>query len=179
MWDVRAGQEGTLTIFDLADTVKRLRTYTVNLNKPVSGGGGVPLGIASSGNPGGFITQRTMVGDTIQNLINIPIGDTDTAAMMTIGASINGRAHVLQMGPQIIGHCGSGPNVVRGTGTSRGTITRVSATKWAMDLPKGSIGRLFDVQGPQRQPGQPPQFNYEHAVDRGLYYVHLHYEVGR
>jgi hypothetical protein len=176
--DSRAGQEGALTIFDRADSVRNIRSFSVNLNKPVPGGGGVPLGIANSGNPSGFITQRGMVGDAVQNLMDIPVGQTEKAAMMHIAFHINGRGYLLQMGPQASGHCIGGKNLVHGTGTSRGTITRVSATKWAMDLPEGSIGRLFDMQSPQRQPGERPQSNNEHAVDKGLYYVHLHYEIG-
>ena len=175
--DSWTGQEGTLTIFDRADTVRHIRSFSMNLNKPVPGGGGLPLGVPSSGSPSGFVTHRGMVGDTVQNFMNIPVGQTEKAAMMHIAFYITGRFHVLQMGPQPSGHCMGGNDAVHGTGTSAGTITRVSQTKWVMDLPAGSIGRLFDIQGAQRVGLGPP--NYEHAVDKGLYYVHLHYEIGR
>lgn len=171
--DSRTGQEGALTIFDRTDTVRNIRSFSVNLNKPVPGGGGVPLGIVTSGNPSGFITQRGMVGDTVQNFMDIPVGQTEKAAMVHIAFHINGRFRVLQMGPQPSGHCFGTGTRVNGTGTSAGTITRVSGTKWIMDLPAGSVGRLFDIQGAQRV------VDYEHAVDKGLYYVHLHYEIGR
>jgi len=174
--DSRTGQEGALTIFDRAHTVKHIRSFSVNLNKPVPGGGGVPLGVVSSGSPSGFITQRGMIGDTVQNFMNIPVGQTEKAAMMHIAFYINGRFHILQMGPQPSGHCAIEEDAVHGTGTSAGTITRVSRTKWVMNLPDGSIGRLFDIQGAQRVGVGPP--NYEHAVDKGLYYVHLRYEIG-
>lgn len=81
--DSRAGTEGALTFY-WRDTLENPRALTVNLNKPVPGGGGVPLGIATSGDGSGLITQRGMVGDTVQNLTDIAVGRTDTAAMMSI-----------------------------------------------------------------------------------------------
>lgn len=165
--DSRAGTEAILTIWDRADTVKNGRSFTVNLNKPVPGGGGIPLGINPAGNGSGFVTQRGMVGDTVRNMLDIPVGKTETAALMSVAFHINGRRHVLQMGPQANGHCMTGRNLVHGTGTSSGKIYRASKTKWVMDLPAGSIGRLFDMED-----------LWDHAVDKGLYYVHLHYEIG-
>jgi len=165
--DSRAGTEGALTFY-WPGTIRNARALTVNLNNPVPGGGGVPLGIAMSGDSSGLIAQRGMVGDTVQNLIDIAVGRTDTAAMMSITFHANGHRHLLQMGPQANGHCGGGTNLVNGKGTSSGTITRASQTKWVMDLPAGSIGRLFDVGD-----------SWDRAVDKGLYYVHLHYEIGR
>ena len=179
VFESRTGQEGALGIFDRADTVKHIRSFSVNLNRPVPGGGGVPLGINTSGNGSGFVTQRRMVGDAVQNFMDIPVGQTDTAALMSITFHINGRMHLLQMGPLANGHCMGVKNLVHGAGTSTGTIFRASPTKWVMDLPAGSIGRLFDMQGSQPV-GVPLKLPpWEHAVDKGLYYVHLHYEIGR
>ncbi|HUR32549.1 MAG TPA: hypothetical protein VM032_02060 [Vicinamibacterales bacterium] len=169
--DSRGGTEGVMTIYDSTGTMRNIRSFTVNLNKPVPGGGGVPLGIAPSGNGAGFPTQRGMVGDTVQNLFDIPVGRTDTAAMISIAFHLNGRRQLLQMGPQANGHCMGARNLVHGKGTSSGTITRVSRTKWAIDLPAGSVGRLFDIG----VDGNP----WTQAVDKGLYFMHLHYEIGR
>lgn len=165
--DTRVGSESALTFY-WPGTLSNARGVTVNLNRPVPGGGGVRLGIATSGDSSGLITQRGMVGDTVQNLMDIAVGRTDTAAMMSITFHVNGRRHLLQMGPQANGHCGGGTNLVHGKGTSPETITRTSQTKWIMDLPAGSVGRLFDIGN-----------GNAHAVDKGLYYVHLHYEIGR
>ena len=104
-----------------------------------------------------------MAGDTLQNLHDIPVGKTVTAAQMNVGFDLNGRAHILQMGPQSFGVCHGTPG--HGTGTSSGTIYRASLTKWVMDLPAGSAGRLFDLEGG--------------PLDKGLFYVRLHYEIGR
>ena len=180
----RAGREGALVIClydrkkrtcaDSAEALNSVRSFTVNLSKPVPGGGGASLGTVGSRTAGAILAQRGMIGDTIQNLNTIAVGHTDAAAMLSISLRVNGRNHLLQMGPQANGHCLDasdgvpGKNLVHGTGTSTGTISRVSPTKWVIDLPQGSIGRLFDSEnGP------------DHAVDKGLYYVHLHYEIGR
>ena len=174
--DSSTGREGALTIFDRTDTVRNIRSFSVNLNKPVPGGGGVPLGIVSSGNGSGFVTQRRMVGDTVQNLMDIPVGQTDTAALMSVGFHINGRFHLLQMGPVANGHCMTDKNLVNGAGTSSGTIYRASKTKWVMDLPAGSVGRLFEMGALDTL---HVKRTWEQALDKGLYYVHLHYEIGR
>ena len=170
--DSRAGAEATLGIW--GDTVRNVRSVTVNLSKPVPGGGGVPLGINTG--TGRFITQRGMIGDTVQNMTDIAVGQTERAAMMSAMFSINGRLHVLQVGPQAIGHCTGGKNLVHGTGTSSGTIFRATQTKWVMDIPAGSVGRLFDIQ---LSDCTSCCCGWDHAVDKGLYYVHLHYEIGR
>jgi len=175
VWDSRAGSEGA---FGIDPTAKDARSITVNLSKPVPGGGGVPLGLITS--PGGLITQRVMVGDTVENLADIAVGQTVPTALMSASFFVNGRFHLLQMGPLANGHCGGlgARNLVHGTGTSSGTIFRASQTKWVIDLLAGSQGRLFDMQGPLPAGQWPPSdARWEHAVDKGLYYVGLHYEV--
>ena len=66
-------------------------------------------------------------------------------------------------------------NAVTGTGTSTGTIYRASQTRWVMDLPAGSVRRLFDFNGMMLRPYNK---NWELVVDMGLNCVHLHYEIG-
>lgn len=155
------------------------RKLTINLDHPVPGAGGVRLGIITDDHdnrlstqgfdqPTGIYTQWKHIGDSVRSLLSIPVGHTVVAAQMNIFLHINGRFHVLQMGPQPFGHCHADwqPNLVNGTGTSSGTISRPSHARWVMDLPAGSMGRLFDVSEDPR-----------HAVDQGLYYVQLHYEI--
>ena len=148
-------------------SIKNPRKYTVNLNDPVPGGGGVPLGLITDGNDNNLEIQWFRSGDTRQNLHNIPVGTTVTANQIDITFHINGRFHILQMGPQPYGHCHEAPTAVFGTGTSSGAIFRASETKWVVDLPAGSVGRLFDLYNTD-----------QYAVDKGLYYVRLHYEIG-
>ncbi len=90
-----------------------------------------------------------------------------TADQIDVTFHVNGRFHVLQMGPQAYGHCHAAPTAVTGNATSSGTIYRASATKWVIDLPAGSVGRLFDLYNTD-----------QYAVDKGLYYTQLHFEIG-
>ena len=147
------------------------RTLVVNLSHPVPNGGGVPLGMITVGDYRvpqwfGLHTQWRTLDNTSQNLNGIPVGQTVTAAQMNVWLFIDDKFHLLQMGPQPFGHCHAGRNLVNGAGTSSATISRESATKWVVDLPAGSVGRLFDLHN-----------TTAHAVDRGLYYLRLHYEI--
>jgi hypothetical protein len=157
----------TLSFEKSSKSVKTPRKYSVNLNNPVPGGGGVPLGTITDGNDNNIEIQWYRLGDARQNLHNIPVGTTVTANQIDVTFHINGRFHILQMGPQPYGHCHSAPTAVFGTGTSSGTIYRASETKWVIDLPAGSVGRLFDLYNTD-----------EYAVDKGLYYTQLHFEIG-
>lgn len=158
----------TMSLAQSGKSVKNPRKYTVSLNNPVPGGGGVPLGSITDGNNINLETQWYRVGDTRQNLHNIPVGQTVTANQMNVTFHVNGHFHILQMGPQPYGHCHSAPTAVFGTGTSSGTIHRASDTKWVIDLPAGSVGRLFDLYNTD-----------QYAVDKGLYYTQLHFEIGQ
>lgn len=153
------------------ESIKNPRTFTVNLNNPVRDGGGVALGIITerNGSGNGLHTQWSKVGDALQNLHSIKVGQTVTAAQMNAVFFINGRRYLLQMGPQPYGHChNGGRTLVNGVGTSSGTIYRPTQSKWVTDLPAGSVGRLFDVGNNDT----------ENAADKGLYYIRLHYEIG-
>jgi hypothetical protein len=148
-------------------SVKNPRAFSVNLSNPVPGGGGVALGTITDGNDNHLEAQWYQVGTARQNLHDIPVGQTVTANQLNVSFHINGHFHILQMGPQAYGHCHAAPTAVFGTGTSTGTIYRASATKWVIDLPAGSIGRLFDLYNTD-----------QYAVDKGLYYMQVHYEIG-
>lgn len=160
-----------LTIFHAkSSSVQKPRTYSVNLDYPVRGRLGRPLGIVqdTNGSGIGLMTQWSVVGDTFKSLHNIPVGKTVTAAMMSVAFRLDGRVHILQMGPLPNGHChNGGRTLVTGKGTTPGTIHRIAKTRWEVDLPAGSIGRLFDVTD-----------GTDHAVDRGLYHFRLHYAIG-
>ena len=147
------------------------RQLIVNLNRPVPGGGARRLGIITDRNVSGahgelgVHAQWKTLRDTSRTPLAIPVGATVAAAQMNVFFHINDRFHVLQMGPQPYGHC-YGLTRVQGTGTSQGTISRPAPTKWVMDLPPGSVGRLFDVSKGRNA-----------AVDLGTYYVEMHYEI--
>lgn len=145
------------------------RTLTMNLNRPVSGGGGTALGIVTVGGDNLLYTawKETVVGVS-KSLVGIPVGQTVSAGQINLSFHLDGRFHVLQMGPEAYGHCHGGADSthVHGMGTSAGTIYRSGPSSWVIDLPAGSVGRLFDVS-----------HTTKHAADKGLYYVRLHYEI--
>ena len=165
-WSIVVGNAG-LSLRADEDSIKKPRTFTVNLNNPVPGGGGIPLGIFTSGNDDHLYAAWKRVGNAIPSLHDLPVGDTVPAAQMNVSVHIDGRFHILQMGPLPLGNCHTDANRVNGAGTSSGTIYRESQTKWVIDLPAGSVGRLFDLHN-----------TTEYAVDKGLYYLRLHYEIG-
>ena len=157
----------SMSLDDVQESIKNPRHYSINLSNPVRGGKGVPLGIVTAGANSNFEIQWHKVGQVRQNLHDIPIGQTVTAGMVDVTFHIGGRFFVLQAGPLPYGHCHAAPTRVDGTGTSSGTIYRASATRWVVDLPAGSVGRLYDLHHTDR-----------YAVDRGLYYTDLHVEMG-
>jgi hypothetical protein len=145
------------------------RSIKVDLNHPVPGDAGVPLGVVSADQGVEVGAQWYTEADyTAHSVLEIPIGSTVTAAQTDVEFHLNGVSHSLQMGPQPGGHCFSDGTAVDGTGTSRGTITRRDSTTWVVDLPPGSIGRLFDIH-----------LSSPHAVNKGLYYVSLHFVLQR
>lgn len=143
------------------------RIFRVNLDHPVPGGGGVPLGLVTAGGDNQLYTARKLEGKTGRSMVGIPVGQTENAGMMIVSFLLDERFHILQMGPDAYGGCHGGADTTRvhGAGTSAGTVRRASRSTWVMDLPAGSIGRLFDVS-----------HTTKHAVDKGLYFVRLHYE---
>jgi len=102
----------------------------------------------------------------MRSLLDIPVGMTIAADQVEVNFMLDGAVHVLQVGPQSAGHCYSDPTTIHGAGTSRGTIRREAENRWVVDVPAGSIARLFD-----RHLGDP------NAISRGRYYVSLHYTV--
>jgi len=153
----------------------------VDLNHPVPGGGGVLRGVIVEdgvwhGNilPGSQLFSEIVAqwftdpDFTQHSLLDIPVGTTVNAEQIDLDFHIQGVHHVLQMGPQPVGHCFSDGTAIHGRGTSRGTITRTTVGRWVVDLPNGSIGRLFD-----------DHIADKFAVDRGLYFVSLHFVLER
>ena len=100
----------------------------------------------------------------MQSIRDIPIGTTVFAAQTDVEFAINGVQHSLQMGPQPEGHCYADPTAIHGAGTTRSTIMRADSTTWIVDLPPGSIARLFDVH-----------LGYSNAINKGLYYLSLRF----
>jgi hypothetical protein len=143
------------------------RTFSLNLGDPVAGGGGQPLGVVTVRGDNLLYASWQRVGNLLRSLVSIPLGETVQADQLNVSFHLDGRFHVLQFGPRPLGSCHEGGGTrVHGGGTTAGTIHRASATRWVVDLPPGSVGRLFDASHTVR-----------HAVDKGLYRISLHYEI--
>jgi hypothetical protein len=150
----------------------RRRAIRVNLNHPVSDGGGKALGVVEDSTHLEVAAQwkAEPYGDRRRAhvLADIPVGATVEAAQLDVQFHIDGVVHALQVGPQPIGHCFTDAPAISGEGTSRATISHPDEKTWIVDLPPGSIGRLYDVH-----------LSYPHAVDKGLYRVALRFVIRR
>jgi len=176
------------------------RAININLNYPVPGDIGKPLGVIQADGawlgpfvPTGGQYRVELVAQTVSAEVaawaashprasitaldsllirnpatyeDIPIGATAPASFLGIGFYANGLHHVLQMGPVAWETCSTDRNSIYGDGTTTGTISRPSATRWVVDLPPGSVGRLFDEHRGEAA-----------AVNKGLYHVSLHFVI--
>jgi hypothetical protein len=151
------------------------RSIRVDLRQPVRGGGGVPLGIISDHYaelaaqwyaepaPGDSAGVRLRLQHSVRE---IPVGTSVDAQQVNIGVHINGRYHIVQLGPQPTGHCFAEGTAIHGAGTTRAHISRPTEYTFVVEAPPGSVGRLFDTYHTNK-----------HAVDKGLYYVSFRYVV--
>jgi len=153
------------------------RWISVDLNHPVAGDIGVPIGTIKVDGawPGKFIAPGAayfnelsflyMNVDTTKFTSDIPVGATVRGGV-GFDFFVNGVHHVLQMNSAdpINGPCAADDGPVFGAqGTTAATISRPNATTWIIDLPPGSVGRLVDNHRGDKN-----------AVSKGLYYVSLH-----
>ena len=160
-----------------------IRSFTIDLSRPTPRGGGIPLGIVrvpqlvsdshawpaandsteSRSTYASILAQWfTEPNETLHGVSEIPLGETIQAEQLDVSFTIDGVAHVLQMGPQPMWHCYSDKPAITGAGTTRATISHPSAGRWIIDLPAGSIGRLWDVH-----------LLPSNAIDKGIFFVSL------
>jgi hypothetical protein len=154
-----------------------VRFFTVDLDHPVPGDIGRPLGVIKVDGrfPGRFVPSGASAAGELSahantdwdyrqhSLADVPVGGVVTVAQMAVDFYISGVLHLLQMGPQPYGHCKAAGTAVYGDGTTAGTVSHPDPDRWIVDLPPGSVGRLFE-----NRTGDP------NARNRGLYYVSLH-----
>jgi len=159
---------------------ERARYFVVDLDHPVSGDIGKKRGVirVDGSLPGRYYPSGANVGNELlahantnwdnqqHSLAEIPVGGSIAVDQIDLDFYINGVAHLLQMGPQPYGHCHSAGTAVYGDGTTTGTVSHPDANSWVVDLPPGSVGRLFENRN-----GDPT------AVNRGLYHTSLHVVV--
>jgi hypothetical protein len=152
-----------LLLADLFTPPSDRRAILIDLDHPVVAGGGRRLGTVRADNNVVVIAQQQVGADNRLRLMSdIAVGKSVPAPLISIEFPIDGVVHLLQAGPQPVGHCFSDGTAIHGNGTSAGTITRADSSSWVIELPPGSIARLFDVRN-----------QYPHAIDKGLYFVSL------
>jgi hypothetical protein len=160
-----AGRAGVMVLGPPPNTGTTPRSIQIDLSHPVPGDISVALGvIVDRGNLEVAVQWHADPDHRQHSMLDIPVGTKVFAEQTDIQLHIGGVHHSLQMGPQPQGHCYADGTAIHGDGTTRSTIFREDATTWVVDLPAGSIGRLFD-----------DHLSFPNAVNKGLYYVSLHF----
>lgn len=158
------GRAGVMVLGRLGLAEAQRRAVLIDLSKPVSGSGAQSLGVVRADQfmevAGQWESDRA--NHRPKSLVDIPVGATVTAKQIDVEFSIDGQVHALQAGPQPIGHCFSDEPATHGRGTTTGTISHPDTDTWIVELPPGSVMRLFNVDK-----------RYPYAVDRGLYQMSL------
>lgn len=165
-----AGASGSasLLLADQFTAPSERRAFRIDLDHPAPAEGGTRKGIVRADNNALVLAQLDVGADRrLQSMTAIPVGASVPAAQIAVEFPIDGAVHVLQAGPQPVGHCFSDPTAIHGRGTSVGTITRSDSSTWVIELPPGSVARLFDVRN-----------RYPYAIDKGLYLVSLRLTLG-
>ena len=139
------------------------RYLLLDLNSPVESSGAASQGIIKD-HFAEFHSFSKMDSsakpDLIYNFNDIIIGTTVESPRTEIHVHINGKLHILQFGFWGFGQCGepySRGGQINGNGTTAVKITRHSETSFSIEAPKGSIGRLWNVD------------NRTHPIDKRLF----------
>lgn len=160
--DVAVAGSALVVVLGPRRRVADFRTFRVDLSRPVVGDIGVPRGtIVATGEVAA--QWMTTPDNRMHSMLDIPIGTTVKAQQIDVEMHTDSTPLTIQVGPQPEGHCFTDKPAIFGTGTSQGTITRRDSTTFEVDLPVGSVGRLFDIR-----------YGYANAVNLGLYNVSLH-----
>jgi hypothetical protein len=152
---------------DLKARAPKIRSLKYDFDHPVAGSGSAQLGVISD-QVGRFhaFWKRDTENRSIASFILTPVGETVTTDRVEMWVMVNGKQHVLQMGPWAMGEF-SARSAVSGTGTTRATIRRESRTDWIISAPRGSIARLNEYD------------DIQHPIDRGLFYFDFSIRVNR
>ena len=141
------------------------RSLVVDLNHPVAGGGGSPLGVIKTRS--GIHTYWYLDSNKLVHSVQeIPVGTTfysDLTAVFVTNPA-DGKVYIIQMGPWSWDVCeNSGP--VSTAGSTRAIVTRTGMKTWSTSAPSGSIGMVSDITNPAN------------PIPVGLYYTSfmIHY----
>lgn len=128
------------------------RQFTLDLSRPVPGGGGSDRGRIIDNRPHIQVFTRMDSLGKAAGFQGMAVGETTRAMHIAIAAT----GHQLRLYFNPAQSCPGWLTVA--PGSTQGTVTRTSATHWEIDIPEGSVGRL--IEGPHAGPRH----------DRGLYY---------
>jgi hypothetical protein len=157
-----------------ADTVNS-RHIVVDLNSPVAGDVSRKLGVIRDSyaeiaaqwySEPASIDSLNLPVRLQHSVTQVPVGFSVTARQVNIGIHIDGRYHILQMGPQPTGHCFAEGTAIYGDGTTEAKISRPAENVYVVEAPPGSVARLFDTYHTNK-----------HAVNKGLYHIAFRYVI--
>ena len=140
---------------------KTIRGLSVDLDRPVAGGGGAPRGVW-------FDTTAVFnsfwyfdANEHVYALTEIPLGTTvdSERTQLWITSPMDGRRYVLHFGPWANKCEPYGPIVTKGSTKVR--ITRTGTNSYTFHAPAGSVATLSDVN----------DNNQQTPVYQGLFYV--------
>ena len=144
-------------------TLPKARSLLFDLSRPVASSGAMALGSVKDAMGRIFVfwkhdhSEDPNTKEMIHCFVDTVRGQTVDSTRVEMWLRINGKRHVLQMGPWVMGEFS--PRVrIGGEGTSQAKITRISETSWAIAAPKGSVARLWNYA------------DIQHPIDKGLYY---------
>jgi hypothetical protein len=143
------------------------RGFFLDLTQPVPGSGAVGRGVVRSpqANFGAFwgqdTTRRTRYGGiegwVLRHSLDLPVDSAVASERVELRFFLDGRQHILQLGPWVAGQYQRQQGRLSGEGTSRATLVRTAPETWVVRAPPGSVARLWDNGNPAR------------PVDLGLY----------
>jgi hypothetical protein len=128
------------------------RSFRVDLSRPIAESGAVDRGVITDPRPHLQLWTRLDSAGNGAGLRGMRVGETTSALYLSV--AMTGHQLRLYFNPDSL----SCPTwAVHARGSTRGTVTRTSATRWDVDVPEGSVGRL--LEGPEST----------QRLDRGLY----------
>ena len=163
------------------------RSLKVDLRRPVSPQTQTNFGVIDRPDSNFRVHwKQDDAAKVITGILEMPIGATVESQRVEASVMLEGRQHVLRFGSLDVGVCWNVAPVA-GQGTTNAVVTRKSETEWVVDLPRGSIGRLWDLNANPTDtttlfnlPTAPaPAASSRVATDRGLYYADVNVVIRR
>jgi hypothetical protein len=130
------------------------RVTMLDLGRPVEGSGARSLGTVRAG----LTLLQSYWADQVAHptALALPLNVPVAADRTEIRFLLEGREHMLQFGRAVNGQ-------LDGTGTTTGTITRLSDSEWVMRSDSSGLGRLWEL-GDDATPRNPGLYTFSYEV---------------